>query len=322
MGEFGLISRLAEVLGPPASDDAIVGIGDDAAVLRFGREHVLVTTDTMVQAVHFLPGSPWEDIGWKALASNVSDIAAMGGEPRFALVTLALPAEQPAADSESVYAGLRACAERYGVSVVGGDVVRAQQVAITIALLGVARSGGGEPLLLRRAAARPGDAIALTGTVGDAVGGLLRMKDGTPPDDALVRAHLHPEAQLAAGAAAVTAGIRCAIDVSDGLLQDVGHICEMSGVGAVVQAGAIPVSEALRKAFGKDSLRLACTGGEDYQLVVVGQAALMEGLIRSAGVPVTVIGEIIDSADPRVRLLDDAGREITFPSRGWDAFRS
>ncbi len=133
LGEFGLIDRLAKAVGASAPDSLIVGIGDDAAAWRLGDSVALATTDTLVEGVHFLPGRvPWRDLGWKALAVNVSDIAAMGGTAQFALVTLALPPETSVEDVDALYAGMRECGEEYGVAVVGGDVVRATQAMISV----------------------------------------------------------------------------------------------------------------------------------------------------------------------------------------------
>ncbi|MBI1886305.1 MAG: thiamine-monophosphate kinase [Chloroflexi bacterium] len=166
LGEFALIERLAAAVSHPPPESLLVGIGDDAAAWRTGEGVVLATTDTLVEGVHFLPESvPWRDLGWKALAVNVSDIAAMGGAPQFALVTLAVPPPFPVEAADELYAGLDECARAYDLTIAGGDVVRSDKAAVTVALLGHAGFDEyGEPLLLRRDAARPGDAIAVTGS--------------------------------------------------------------------------------------------------------------------------------------------------------------
>lgn len=319
IGEFGLIKRLTEKLGVPASGDLIVGIGDDAAVWRAGERAIIATTDTMVEGVHYLADvTPWCDLGWKALAVNVSDIAAMGGRPTFALVTLALPADTDVKGIEELYDGLQQCAGAYGVTIAGGDVVRAPQVSITVALLGEAVLDGGEPRLLLRDAAHEGEVIAVTGSLGAAAGGLQRLNEGAAPDDPLVRAHLRPQARVDAGLAAIEAGLRCGIDVSDGLMQDVGHVCEMSGVSAVIRADDVPISDELRAAYPGEALRLACTGGEDYELVLVGPRDRIE---RMEGMDVTVIGEIVPRGDPLIALVDASGEAIDFGDAGWDHLR-
>jgi thiamine-monophosphate kinase len=336
LGEFGLIDRLVRQwrMGAARPESLIVGIGDDAAAWSAsgGADSVvLATTDTLVEGVHFPTGlAPWRDLGWKALAVNVSDIAAMGGTPQFALVTLALPPETPVENVDELYAGMRECSDEYGVAVVGGDVVRASQAMITIAVLGHAEmDNGGQPQLLRRDAARAGYAIAVTGNLGDSAAGLRHLKDGASSDDPLVRAHLRPMPPLAAGRQAAHLGVPCAIDVSDGLLQDLGHICDLCGLGAVVHAEALPLSQELRRAFPADAISLACTGGEDYQLVFIAPQETMLLLRASANVPLTVIGEMDEHPEQRPRLMDESGKETRLsadrqgaPGAGWDHLRA
>lgn len=315
IGEFGLIKRLSERLGVPSREDLIVGIGDDAAVWRVGGRAVIATTDTMVEGVHFLPGAAWPDVGWKALAVNVSDIAAMGGRPAFALVTLAIPPDTDVTDLDALYEGLRECAEAFGVTVAGGDIVKAPQVSITVALMGEAVIDSGLPLLLRRNAAQAGDAIAVTGALGDSAAGLRRLQEGAAGDDPAFRAHMRPQPRVEAGLSAIEAGIRCGIDVSDGLLQDIGHICEESGVSAVVRAADVPIGHVALEAGEQDALRLACTGGEDYELVLVGPEE------KLCGLDVTVIGEIVGRTEPLVALTGANGKPIGFGRAGWDHLR-
>ena len=321
LGEFALIRRLSEILDTKPPADLIVGIGDDCAVWRAGDTFLLATTDTLVEGVHFSPDSaPWPDVGWKALAVNVSDIAAMGGEPLFALVTLALPADTPVQAVDELYAGMRECAAEYGVTVAGGDIVQAPQVAITVALIGQAQISDDRPLLLRRDGARPGDLIAVTGTLGDSAAGLRRLREGATAGDPLVRAHLRPRPPLALAQEAARIGISCGIDVSDGLLQDIGHVCEMSKLGADVGAEALPLSAELRAAYPDQALALASGGGEDYQLVFVGPGETVEQLQHQAEVPLTVIGQITNVRGGGVRLLDASGDEISLPP-GWEHLR-
>jgi len=318
IGEFGLIERLAKAVGASRPESLIVGIGDDAAAWRVNDAIVLATTDTLVEGVHFLADrTPWADLGWKALAVNASDIAAMGGEPQYALVTLALPPQTPVQDVDELYEGLRECAREYGVAIAGGDIVRAPQVAITVAVLGQAGiDAEGQARLMRRDAARAGYAIAVTGTLGASAAGLRRLGEGAPPDDPLVQAHLRPRPPLALAQQAAAAGVPCAIDISDGLLQDLGHVCEMSGLGAVVRAEAVPLSDELRSAYPDDALALACAGGEDYELLLV---APEETLRAQPGL--TVIGEMVESDEQRARLVDGSGNEMRLPAAGWDHLR-
>jgi thiamine-monophosphate kinase len=323
IGEFGLIERLTAALGAKPPKALVVGIGDDAAVWQAGDQFLIATTDTLVEGVHFLSDrTPWGDTGWKALAVNVSDIGAMGGQPLFALVTLALPPEARVEDIDALYGGVSECAEAYGVAVAGGDVVSAPQVSITVALMGRAEVRDSRPLLLLRSGAKPGETIAVSGALGASAGGLRRLRKGAGPEDPLVRAHVRPRPPLALGREAVRAGVRCGIDVSDGLLRDIGHVCEMSGLGAVVRAEDVPLGAELREAFPEEALRLACTGGEDYELVLVGDRRRIESAAAVSGVPVAFIGEMVADVERRARLLGADGSEIRFEAAGWDHLRA
>jgi thiamine-monophosphate kinase len=323
LGEFPLIDRLTDLVGAAAPRELIVGIGDDAAAWRAGDTVLLATTDTLVEDVHFRPEfAPWADVGWKALAVNVSDIAAMGGEPMFALVTLALPPETDVSIADQVYAGLTECAAEYGVTIVGGDIVRASEVSITVALIGRAQSRDGAPLLMRRDAAKAGDVVAVTGSLGDSAGGLWRLRKGASADDPLALAHLRPLPRLSEAQEAARLGVKCAIDVSDGLLQDLGHICERSGMGAEVQEDALPLSDGLRAAYPEDALALALGGGEDYELLLVGDAETLDRLANQITTRVTVIGRMIEATEHRPRLLDAEGDEVRVAVLGWDHLRS
>jgi thiamine-monophosphate kinase len=332
LGEFGLIDRLAELLA--THEDAgltgrlSVGIGDDAAVWLADGVAVIATTDTLVANVHFLPErTPWRDLGWKALAVNVSDIAAMGGTPDVALITLCLPEDAQAEQLDELYRGMAEAGAAYGVAIAGGDIVRSPVFAVSVALTGRAQlDTTGEPLVLRRGGARDGDLIAVTGTLGGSAAGLRALRDGKDDSDAvraLIERCLRPTARAQAGPAALAAGIRCAIDVSDGLLQDLGHICHASGLGATVWRDKVPVDPALSEVFDADeALRLAASGGEDYELLVTGSQEHIDAFARAVDVPLTVIGEMVIDPERRARLLDESGREIALPEAGWDHLRA
>lgn len=340
LGEFGLIERLKERLGAPADERLIIGIGDDAAVWRTRDGCTMATTDTMVAGVHFLPGRVgWRAIGWKALAVNVSDIAAMGGTPSFALVTLCLPSDTPVAAADELYDGLRECADAYGVTVPGGDVVASDQLTITVALAGDAlMDDAGNPLLLRRDAAKPGDLIAVTGPLGGSAGGLrvLELPASTALNDGerkiadlLVERHMQPWPRVDAGDFAVRAGIRCGIDISDGLAQDLSHVCAASGVDAELRFDDLPLEDGLQTLFPEDARTLAATGGEDYELLLVGGAGAIEiadGALRAhLEMPdvrqLTVVGKITGAGKGAVRVINASGAEVALPRGGWDHLR-
>ncbi|GIW07358.1 MAG: thiamine-monophosphate kinase [Dehalococcoidia bacterium] len=315
LGEFGLIDRLAARLSPCPAPDLLVGIGDDAAVWRSGRALTIATTDTMVEGIHFLAeeADP-AAVGWKAAASNLSDINAMGGTPRYALVTLGLPAETPVAWVDGLYAGLGAFAEA-GVAIAGGDIVRSPVRFVTVALAGdaPARRDWRRSLLLR-SAAQPGDVVAVSGTLGGPAGGLLirlRKRDAPPATRAaLLDAHDRPRPPLGLGVRLVALGVRCGMDLSDGLAGDLPKLCAASGVGAEIELGRLPVHPALRDAWPEDALTIAASGGEEYELLVSCRPAVWRR-IEAAGLPLTAIGRIV--AEPGVRFLG-----ATEPLVGWD----
>ncbi len=334
IGEFGLIQLLAREFGleyPPtrgASQAGLqVGLGDDAVVTDRRDGSLIWTTDTMVDGVHFLPDkTAWSDVGWKALATNLSDIAAMGGMPHLALVTLSLPHDMRVEDAVALYRGLHNCATAFGVTLGGGDIVSAPVFSITIALNGWAASEpDGSAAVLTRSAARPGDVVAVSGNVGDAVAGLLLARDGcefkTEAEKRLRTAEQRPQPRVDLSLEAVRAGLRCGIDVSDGLVQDLGHIATASGVGIRIDAARVPTSQALREVFPAEALGLAISGGGDYELLLVGPRAVVEALIDSSDTPLTEIGDVYKSDSPHVGVVDETGREIPMTSGGWDHFK-
>jgi thiamine-monophosphate kinase len=208
------------------------------------------------------------------------------------------------------------------VTVAGGDVVQAPQVALTVALLGRAQiADDGQPLLLRRDAARAGHVIAVTGTLGDSAAGLRRLREGVPADDPLAAAHLRPRPPLSAARVAARLGVPCGIDLSDGLLQDLGHVCRMSGLAADLRCDALPLSPELRAAYPQEALALACGGGEDYQMVFVGPPDDVRLLADSVDDRLTVIGEMREGPGRQPRLLDAFGNELSPVLPGWDHLR-
>jgi thiamine-monophosphate kinase len=325
LGEFGVIDRLRDVLGVSYESRLIVPIGDDAAVWHAGDTYMIATTDTMVAGVHFIPRAvPWGDVGWKSLAANVSDVAAMGGTPSFALVTLCLPPDTPVTAVDGIYQGLRECGREYGAVIAGGDVVSSSVFMITVAMFGEAeRNADGSPALLRRDAAKPGDAIAVTGSLGAAAGGLRALQGDAPSGaarDALSRRHSRPRPRIDAGLAAVRAGLTCGMDISDGLVQDLGHICRASGAGAELLADSVPVDSVLTDAYPDDARAMALAGGEDYELILLGDEESLSRVGQALGPPLKIVGRMVEG-DPAVRVLDADGAEVQLPRAGWDHLR-
>ena len=331
LGEFGLISLVQEWTGSAASGLAdispdtcrlAVDNGDDAAAATFLRSPVteLYTTDTMVDGIHFTSETtPWRDLGWKAIASNVSDVAAMGGTPAFALVTLGLPADTLVDDIRELYMGMNEICREFGARVIGGDMVRSPVGFITVALTGIA---AGKPMV--RTAAKPGHLVGVTGSLGGSAGGLRMMLDasGTPGSDAdqLAISHRRPRPHVAEGQTLVANGVSSAMDVSDGLADDLAKLCTASGVAAVLRADKVPADPALKSAFPDDWLDLALYGGEDYVLLFTAPPEVMNAVIDRLPDSAAIIGEITDDGPGTVTVLDADGNPRLRGGAGWDHF--
>jgi len=329
LGEFGLIDLIAGKVKrsrkyqPAAWQGVKIGIGDDAAVWQGADSIELATTDTLVQDVHFsLKTTTWEELGWKSLAVNISDIGAMGGVPKYALVTLALPGDVLVEDIVKLYNGMLQACKKYRVAIVGGDMVTAACTMITVALWGCLN--GSDPLT--RSAARPGDIIAVTGFLGDSAGGLALMTGDKKVDASLIKylrtAHLHPEPRVKEGQFLARIGVKAAIDISDGLVADLGHICQSSKVSAIINTDKLPISPRLKQVFGERALPLALFGGEDYELLFTAPATVMETVKKEITCPITVIGEITSGKPEKVTLMDGRGKALYWERGGWDHFLS
>ena len=332
IGETGTIDVIARTIAARAgaahagSGDAggfrlIRSVGDDAAVWRSGPGTRVLTTDAMVEGVHFRTDlASWREIGWKALAVNLSDVAAMGCLPRVSVVSLGLDPDLDVEAVTDLYEGMLDACEAYGGEIVGGDVVSSPVLFVTVAMVGDASTVDGPPL--DRAAAAPGDLIAVTGALGDSAGGLRLLLAGEGDralgEPSLAQRHLRPTPRIADGLLLRRLGVRAAMDVSDGLIADVEKMCAASGVGAVIDADSVPAGEHLRRAFPNDWTDLALTGGEDYELVFT---ASSETLARAQGTlktPVTEIGRIV--AGEGVEVVGQPRASAS--DGGWDHFRS
>ena len=272
IGEFGLIERLIKMLPQPA--EVVVGAGDDAAVFKLASGQIVVATcDMLIEGVHFdLDTCKPFHVGSRAMTANLSDIAAMGCKPLFATVSLGLPPDTFTTIIEQIYAGLTNAAGQHSAAIVGGDTVSSpERIVIDVSLIG-------EPVgsrYLTRSGASSGDAIIVTGHPGQSAAGLeISLSGGNPQESCekeLVRAHLEPQARVEQGLfLAQNDHVTAAIDLSDGLKQDLGHICEMSRVGAVIDLAKLPISPYLSEYCeknSKDAARLCLSGGEDYELL-------------------------------------------------------
>ena len=328
LGEFGLIEILAQIadeVGCRSRPDLIIGIGDDAAAWQ-GKGFGLGTTDILVQDVHFtLETTTWHDLGWKALAVNISDIAAMGGFPDYAVISLGLPSNTEVEDIIKLYRGMAEIARQFNMAIVGGDISEAPLLIISPSVIGRVE----KDKMLTRSGAVPGDRIAVTGYVGSSAAGLRMMKEKPELDPAiapaLIEAHLRPWPRVTEGQLLGENGVKAAIDISDGLIADLAHICRASGVEARVRLPDIPIHPALKAAFGEDAISLALSGGEDYELLFTAPGMVIDkvrarGAVSPLSIPVTIIGEITGGKPGRVTLLDENGGDIGLGKGGWEHF--
>ena len=316
--EFALIAKLFAPLAKKAP--GAFGLLDDAATLSPPPSHELVvTTDALVEGVHFLPGDPANQVAKKALRVNLSDLAAKGAEPAGYLMALMLPATTPMAWLRQFAHGLGDDQKEFGLSLLGGDTTATPgPLSIAITALGFVPEGK----MIRRAGAAIGDGVFVSGTVGDAGAGLAMLKGKAARDDSLIARYRLPEPRLTLGKA--LRGIASAgLDVSDGLLADLSHIAEVSKVRIAVTASAVPRSAALRALWGDDaeSIVRAATAGDDYELAFAAPAEKKVAVLaaaKAAGVTVSEIGRV--EAGSGVVLLDQRGQEIPVSRRGFMHF--
>ncbi len=321
LGEFGLIERIAARVAPQRSVKR--GIGDDAAVIEpTAKRQTLLSTDMLVEGVHFdlSYGDPVL-LGRKALAVNISDIAAMGGESRQFLLGLAIPRSMPVEVIDGFLDGLLGMAAEHDLALIGGDTCASPGgLVISVTIIGEQQ---GE-LVVTRSGALPGDLVCVTGTLGDAALGLKLLQQGVTQGMAVKR-QLDPRPRAREGVALASAGLASAmIDLSDGLLADLGHILEKSRVGGRLELDKLPVSAELRQAVGIhaiDPYELALAGGEDYELlftVTPGRLAEATAALQACDAGCTVIGVIDDSKV--LKIFTAEGKEYLPKDRGYDHF--
>ncbi|BCL80196.1 thiamine-monophosphate kinase [Ktedonobacteria bacterium brp13] len=332
LGEFGLIARLTSGLATRSPQD--IGIGDDCAVLDLAADRLLLATcDSQVEHVHFtLQTSSPVAIGRKALAINLSDIAAMGGTPLYALISLVLPAHLPVATLDGIYAGLRELALRYDTALVGGNVSgtgqRGEQLIIDITVLGSVERGRA----LLRSGAHPGDLLCVTGTPGDSGAGFYSLQHPTLPVDTATLAYLHerhtsPTPRVFEGRVLSSfdpGWVTAALDISDGLSGDLSHLCESSGVGARLDLARLPRSSALRtlaRVAEHDPYAWALHGGEDYELLFSvapeHAEAVAQAVLAQTGTAVTIIGTVLPPAEG-MQLVYPDGHAEQLTIQSWD----
>jgi len=323
IGEDELVAVIRKVLSGGGPGVA-VGPGDDAAVVDPPRGASVLTTDLLVEGVHFDRAlTSARDLGHKAVVVNVSDVAAMGGSPRYALVSLGLSEHDDPSWVVEMYGGMRAACDEYALSLVGGDLNRSSVSVISVSVVGEVAQGRA----ILRSGARPGDRIVVTGALGASSGGLLLARSGNAAmtsewGRSLLEAHFRPVARVGEGQTLAQSGATAMMDVSDGLLLDLSRLCSESAGGARVALANVPVAAELlelREAVPCDPLELALSGGEDYELLATVPAGAVDGarekLGARFGVALTDVGEITEYGFVGV---DESGAERPLEPRGWD----
>jgi len=318
MAESAVIERIAARVR--VRPGVVLGIGDDAAALDDDPATV-ITTDLLVDGVHFRRATAGgRDLGHKALAVNLSDLAAMGARPVAAVVGLGVPADQLADELDRLYEGMEELAARYGLTVAGGDVSSAP--ALTIAVTAIGRMPAGVAPV-RRSGGRSGDLLCVTGALGAAAAGLLLLEDPELAPDlaeapALIAAHRRPEPRLAAGAALAAGGAGALMDLSDGLALDASRLARASGLAAIIDLAALPLAPGVAqaaRAAGQEADVLAATGGEDYELLAAVAPEDLDRLAAAAGLPLTPVGRLAPGAGLRA---ERAGAEVMLERLGWE----
>ena len=285
-------------------------LGDDCAVLKIGARTWVAASDMLVSGHHFKDWATPQDVGYKAVAVNASDVAAMGGTPRFILASAGAPDAQTA---HRCFEGVIEACERFGVYPLGGDTTRADALTVDVAILGELAA---HPVL--RSSASPGDFLAVTGELGASAAGLLALERGMTGPERLIDRCLRPTPRLEAGRAAARLGVGAMIDLSDGLASDVRHVCDQSGVGCIVDLDLLPIKDDTRelaKSLGRDPEVLATTGGEDYELLICAPGPVLGTLAENVEVPLTMIGEVT-----RGDVVFRRGSEPVEGLSGWNHF--
>ena len=309
MNELEVIRRISALL-PPAPPEVLVPVGDDCAVFEIGDSTWVAASDMLTHGHHFKDWAQPESVGYKAVAVNASDVAAMGGTPRFVLTSGGAPDPDTAL---RCFEGVAEACEKFGVYPLGGDTTRADTLTVDVAILGELAT---RPVL--RSGAKPGDLLVVTGELGAGAAGLLVLEQNITGYQRLVRRYLRPEPRLEAGRVAANLGASAMIDLSDGLASDVRRVCDRSGMGCNVDLDLLPVEDdakELARSLGHDPPVLAATGGEDYELLISAPERVLDALAQSVGVPLTVIGEVTQG-DFAFRR----GDEIVEGLSGWDHF--
>jgi thiamine-monophosphate kinase len=320
--EFSLIDRIIARLGDAAASDILVPPGDDAAAWAPANPGVIATTDVLTEGIDWRDDTmSYEDIGWRSIATNVSDIAAMGATPEIMLVAAVLGASLSSEDLDRAIDGMAAACREHHVRIAGGDISRGDCTAFAVTALGSSRiDRAGRALVLRRDTAKVGEIVAVSGSPGAARAGLAAVeakRTHEPAAEPLLTALRRPVARVELGLAAVLRGVQCGIDISDGLAQDLGHVAKRSNVGIEIELERLPLHIHAMAMFGIDAARnYAINGGDDYELAITGRADIIDSL----DMPLTVIGRVVADHPGSAVVLRADGRTYE-PPPGWDQLR-
>lgn len=308
IGEFGLIKRIYR---KARDKNVLVGIGDDAAVVKIGKKLAVITTDTLIEGDHFnLAYFTSEQVGMKAIEINVSDIGSMGASPKYALVSLALRRNMDVEFVDGLYKGIRKSASKHNIEIIGGNLTHANQIMVDICLIGFVEKKN----LCLRSHAKPGDLILVSGDLGASAAGLNLFLKKIKGYDSIKKKHLEPKAKLNK-VKPFLKYINAMEDISDGLASEVLHMCEQSKLGAVIYADNIPIKDEVREAsetVGKDALDYALYGGEDFELVFT---VSEKNLNKVRGF---LVGEITKKKDVKIHKK---GEELKLKKHGYDHFK-
>ncbi|MBI5555374.1 MAG: thiamine-phosphate kinase [Elusimicrobia bacterium] len=326
IGEFGLIQRATRIFGRPARPGLIKGIGDDTAVVKVGHNKALVfTTDMLIEDIHFsLKYEGFFDIGWKALAVNISDVASMGATPTWGVISVGVPVGIPVDSVDKLAQGVAILARKHRIGIIGGDTVKSpDRLVVNIALLGDAA----EKDIIYRQGAQPGEALFVTGRIGEAAAGLEIIRGGQRSAVSgqqknkkyLIHRYLRPEPRIKESILIVKNQLASSmIDISDGLHLSVKLLCAQSKVGANIYLNKIPLNNQLSTINYQQALQWALSGGEDYELLFTVPRQKVKKALELF--PHGWIGKVTTGS--AIKILDQSGREITTRNTGYEHFKT
>lgn len=329
LGENNLIQILEKLISknkpnfkPNSLVSQLMSIGDDAAIWSDLSANYCITTDSMIENVHFKKQfTNWDDLGWKAISVNQSDIAAMGFNPIYSVVSIGVPKNTEVESIKHLYKGMLKATKQNGGEIVGGDTVRSSLITINISMIGVrGKENNQKTNFLSRSNAIPKDSIAVTGYLGNSAAGFNILKKPHKLEEKIIKylskSHLRPQPKVQTGITLCNNGIKSAIDISDGFMQDITRICKSSNVGAKIEVSKIPVHKYLKKAFPNNWLNYAMNGGEDYEILFTGPSELIKKIAEKSKTKITIIGEITKSK--KIEIINKTNQKIL--EKKWDHF--